>query len=151
MSLAAREQRILDGIETALQAGETRLTSMFAIFTRLLGDEDKPGMEELAARSQRPRSWLKAPQATGGHPWNFWWRSPSRARWSTGRPAGKLRAIALISVALAAIASLVFLGMITAGMRSCGPVSAGHTSARVLSRVMTCQPSPPVPAPRRGP
>jgi hypothetical protein len=49
MSLAAREQQILDGMETALQAGETRLTSMFAIFTRLSRDEEIPGMEELAA------------------------------------------------------------------------------------------------------
>lgn len=43
MSLAAREQRILDGIGTALQAGKIRLTSMFAIFTRLPGDEENPG------------------------------------------------------------------------------------------------------------
>jgi hypothetical protein len=63
MSLAAREQQILDGMETALQAGETRLTSMFAIFTRLSRDEEIPGTEELAVRSQRPRSWLKAPRA----------------------------------------------------------------------------------------
>ncbi len=151
MSLAAREQRILDGMETTLQAGETRLTSMFAIFTRLFRDEGKPGTEELAARSWQPRSWLNAPRATGGHPWNAWWRSPSRARWAIGRPAAKLHAIALIPVALAAIASLVLLGMITASMRSCGLVNAGHTSERVLTRAMTCQPSPPVPAPRHGP
>jgi len=149
MSLAAREQRILDGMETALQAGETRLTPMFAIFTRLFGDEEKPGTEELAARSWRARSWLNAPRATGGHSWDAWCRSPSRARWATGRPAAKLRAIALIPVALAAIASLVLLGMITASMRSCGLVNAGHTSDRVLSRAMTCQPSPS--EPRRGP
>jgi hypothetical protein len=151
MSLAAREQRILDGIETALQAGETRLMSMFVIFTRLSGDEEKPGTEELSARSWRPRNWLKTPRATGGHPWNAWWRSPARARWATGRPAGKLRLIALIPVALAAIASVVLLGMIMASMRPCGLVNAGHTSQRVLSRAMTCQPSPPVPAPRRSP
>jgi hypothetical protein len=153
MSLAAREQRILDGMETTLQAGETRLTSMFALFTRLFRDEEKPGTEELAAPSWRPRSWLNAPRATSGHPRNAWCRSPSRARWATGRPAAQLRAIALIPVALAAIASLVLLGMITASMRSCGLVNAGHTSERVLSRAMTCQPSPqvPVPAPRHGP
>jgi len=149
MSLAAREQRILDGIETALQAGETHLTSMFAIFTRLTGDEEKPGTEELADRSRRPRRWLNAPRATGRHPRNAWWRSPSRAPWSTGRPTAKLRAIALIPVAVAAIASIMLLGMITASMRSCGQVNAGHTYERALSRAMTCQPSSPVP--RRGP
>jgi hypothetical protein len=63
MSLAAREQQILDGMETALQAGETRLTSMFAIFTRLARDEEIPGTEELAARSRRLRSWLKGSRA----------------------------------------------------------------------------------------
>jgi hypothetical protein len=138
-------------METALQAGETRLTSMFAIFTRLSWDEEKPGTEELAARFWRPRTGLKRTQGTGGHSWDAWWRSPSRARRATGRPAAKLRAIALIPVALAAIASVVLLGMITASMRSCGPVNAGRTSERVLSRTMTCQPAPPVPAPRRGP
>ena len=65
------------------------------------------------------------------------------------RPAAKLHAIALIPVALAAIASLVLLGMITASMRSCGLVNAGHTSERVLTRAMTCQPSPPVRAKAR--
>jgi hypothetical protein len=94
MSLAAREQQILDGMETALQAGETRLTSMFAIFTRLSRDEEIPGTKELAARSRRPRSWLKAPRATGRHPRNAWWRSTSRARWATGRPAGRPRSFA---------------------------------------------------------
>jgi hypothetical protein len=151
MSLAAREQQILDGMETALQAGETRLTSMFAIFTRLSRDEEIPGTEELAARSRRPRSWLKAPRATGRHPRNAWWRSTSRARWATGRPAAKLRAIALIPAALTAIASAVLLGVSTAGVRSCRPVNAAHTSGPALSQARTCQPSPPVPAPRRGP
>ena len=151
MSLAAREQQILDGIETALQAGETRLTSMFAIFTRLSRNEEIPGTEELAVRSRRPRSWLKAPRATGRHPRNAWWRSTSRAGWATGRPAAKLRAIALIPVALAAIAFVVLLGVSRAGVRLCGPVNAVHTSGLALSQARTCQPSPPVLAPRRGP
>jgi len=51
MSLAAREQRALDSIETALQAGEARLTSMFAIFTRLTGHE-----ENLGRKSWQPGS-----------------------------------------------------------------------------------------------
>jgi hypothetical protein len=150
MSLADREQQILDGMETALQAGETRLTSMFAIFTRLSRDEEIPGTEELAVRSRRPRSWLRAPRAAGRYPRNAWWRSTSRARWAAGRPAAKLRAIALIPVALAAIASVVLLGVSTASVRLCRPVNAVHTSGLALSRARTCQPSPPVPVPRRG-
>jgi hypothetical protein len=70
MSLAAREQRVLDGMETALQIGETHLTSMFAIFARLARDEEKPGLEELGARSRGPRSWLKGLRATSRHPRN---------------------------------------------------------------------------------
>jgi hypothetical protein len=68
-----------------------------------------------------------------------------------GRPAAKLRAITLIPLALAAIASVVLLGVSTASARLCGPVNAEHTSERALSRARTCQPSPPVPTPRRGP
>jgi hypothetical protein len=150
MSLAAREQRILDGIETTLQAGETRLTSMFAIFTRLSGGRRKTrngraggpvlAAAELAERAAgHGRAFLECLVAV---------TVPSPVG---DRPAAKLRAIALIPVALAAIASLVLLGMITVSMRSCGLVNAGHTSERVLSRAMTCQPSPPVPTPRRGP
>ena len=52
MSLPARELRVLSGIEAALQAGETRLTSMFAIFTRLATDEGKPGTEDLGIPSR---------------------------------------------------------------------------------------------------
>ena len=151
MSLAAREQQILDGMETALQAGETRLTSMFTIFTRLSSDEEIPGTEELAVRSRRPRSWLRAPRAAGRYPRNARRRSTSRARWATGRPAAKLRAIALIPVALAAIASVVLLGVSTASVRMCRPVNAVHTSGLALSPARACQPSPPVPMPRRGP
>jgi hypothetical protein len=151
MSLAAREQQILDGMETALQAGETRLTSMFTIFTRLSSDEEIPGIEELAVRSRRPRSWLRAPRAAGRYPRNAWRRSTSRARWATGRPAAKLRAIALIPVALAAIACVVLLGVSTASVRMCRPVNAVHTSGLALSPARACQPSPPVPMPRRGP
>ena len=151
MSLVAREQQILDGMEAALQAGETRLTSMFAIFTRLSRDEEIPGTEELAVRSRRSRSRLRAPRAAGRCPRNAWWRSTSRARWATGRPAVELRAIALIPVALAAIASVVLLGVSTANVRLCRPVNAVHTSGHALSPARTCQPSPPVPTPRRSP
>jgi hypothetical protein len=73
-----------------------------------------------------------------------------RARWAKGRPAGKLRAIALIPVALAAIASVVLLGVSAASVRLCRPVNAVHTYGLALSRAGTCQPSPAVPAPRRG-
>jgi hypothetical protein len=49
MSLPAGQQRTLDRIDTALQAREPRLASMFAIFTRLAGDEETPWWERLQA------------------------------------------------------------------------------------------------------
>jgi hypothetical protein len=58
---------------------------------------------------------------------------------------------ALIPVALAAIASVVLLGVSTASVRLCRPVNAVHTSGLALGGAGTCQPSPPVPAPRHGP
>lgn len=146
LSLAGREQQILDGIETALQAGETRLTSMFAMFTRLSGDEERPGTEKLEARN-----WLRAPRAAGRPRRNAWWRSTSRAQWATGRPTVNLRIVTLIPVVLAAIVLAVLLGMITASMDACAAVNAGHTYQRALSRAGTCQSSPPVPALGHGP
>jgi anti-sigma-K factor RskA len=123
MSLPARELRVLSGIETALQAGETRLTSMFAIFTRLATDEGKPGTEDLGTPS-----------------WN---------RWAAGRPPVRLRAIALVAVL--AIASAVLFSVSAGSVRACGPAVLAHTFERAPSRATACQSSPPVPAPRPSP
>ena len=123
MSLPARELRVLSGIETALQAGETRLTSMFAIFTRLATDEGKPGTEDLGI--------------------------PSRNRWAAGRPPVRLRAIALVAVL--AIASAVLFSVSAGSVRACGPAVLAHTFERAPSRATACQSSPPVPAPRPSP
>ena len=55
MSLPVREQQVLDRIETVLQDSEATLTAMFGLFTRLAGDEEKPGVEELGLASLRSR------------------------------------------------------------------------------------------------
>src|ERR1017187_1698960 len=123
MSLPARELRVLSGIETALQAGETRLTSMFAIFTRLATDEGKLGTEDLGTPS-----------------WN---------RWAAGRPPVRSRAIALVAVL--AIASAVLFSVSAGSVRGCGPAVLAHTFERAPSRATACQSSPPVPAPRPSP
>jgi Protein of unknown function (DUF3040) len=52
MSLPACQQRILDTIEHALQHGEPRLASMFAMFTRLNTNEGVPRTERLDARTR---------------------------------------------------------------------------------------------------
>lgn len=125
MSLPARELRVLSGIETALQAGEARLTSMFAIFTRLAADEGKPGTEDLGA--------------------------PSRNRWAAGRPpvrlGVRLRAIALVAVL--ALASAALFSVSAASVHACGPAVLAHTFERAPSRATAC-PSP-VPPPRPTP
>lgn len=54
------QQRILDGIESALEGGEPRLRSMFAIFTRLTRDEGAPRTEWLPSRASIQRAWLTA-------------------------------------------------------------------------------------------
>jgi hypothetical protein len=51
MSLPARQQRVLDQIETILQARDPALTSLFATFARLTSQEAMPKIEEI-------RGWL---------------------------------------------------------------------------------------------
>ena len=60
VSLPVSQQRILDGIEGALEGGEPRLRSMFAIFTRLTRDEGVPRTEWLPSRGSVQRAWLTA-------------------------------------------------------------------------------------------
>lgn len=55
MSLPAGQQRVLDGIADALRLSEPRLTTMFAIFTRLASNEPRPGREQLAAPGRLAR------------------------------------------------------------------------------------------------
>ena len=71
MSLSARQERDLGRIEHSLQAGEPRLTSMFAIFTKLTREEEMPRLEELGSRWLVLRGWRKRlarlrPGADGG-------------------------------------------------------------------------------------
>jgi hypothetical protein len=52
MSLPASEERVLTRIEQMLLARDPRLKSLFAIFTRLTGQEAMPVTEQL-----QPRRW----------------------------------------------------------------------------------------------
>jgi len=49
MSLPACQQRALDALERTLEASETRLTAMFAMFTRLTRDELPADVECLSS------------------------------------------------------------------------------------------------------
>jgi hypothetical protein len=128
MSLPAREQQVLEGIETVLQAGEARLTSMFVLFTRLAGDEEKPGTEELGP----------------GHATGRARRRSAPARQLTIDQQGVLlRAVISLTVAIAALVSIMFFAMSATSARTCGPLSATHSSGP--SQPTTCPSSPSVP------
>lgn len=58
MSLPAGQQRILDGIAETMRLTEPRLTTMFAIFTRLTKNEPRPRREQLAAAEGRGQALL---------------------------------------------------------------------------------------------
>ena len=59
MSLPARQERILGRIEHSLHAGDPRLRSMFATFTKLTRGQQMPRLEQLESRSWPPWCWLK--------------------------------------------------------------------------------------------
>jgi hypothetical protein len=128
MSLPAREQQVLEGIETVLQAGEARLTSMFVLFTRLAGDEEKPGIEELGPGHATGRARRRS--------------APAR-QLTIGQQGVLLRAGISLTVAVAALVSIMFFAMSATGARTCGQVSATHSSGP--SQPTTCQSSQSVP------
>jgi hypothetical protein len=59
MSLPARQERVLGRIEHSLHAGDPRLRSMFATFTKLTKGQQMPRLEQLESRSWPLRCWLK--------------------------------------------------------------------------------------------
>ena len=128
MSLPAREQQVLEGIETVLQAGEARLTSMFVLFTRLAGDEEKPGTEELGPGHATGRARRRS--------------APAR-QLTIGQQGVLLRAVISLTVAIAALLSIMFFAMSATSARTCGQVSATHSSGS--SQPTTCRSSPSVP------
>ena len=114
MSLPARQQRILDTIEHALQHGEPRLASMFAMFTRLNINEGVPRTERLDA---------------------LWRRSRRRRR--RLRPVAAGRGIVLIPLVAMLMLSAVLLGM-RAARPACQPSYPQHSQAAVHSHSQSC-------------
>jgi hypothetical protein len=157
MSLPTREQQVLDGIETVLQAGEARLTSMFMLFTRLTSDEEKPGAEQLRPQPQPPqpqprpqRGWQRPARAMGRPPGHAWPAGrPPAGRWTASRPAGQLRMVILLALAAVALGSAVLFGLGAAS--SCGPAVVVHSHGSVFSQPRACQPSQSVPTPKSTP
>ena len=134
MSVPAREQRVLNEIEIRLQAGEVRLASMFALFTRLARDEGMPGTEDLATRSWWPRRWLHPLLSTGLYVRDAGRRPTPAGRRGTGRPGMRSRVITLLPLAVAAMVAGALFGVSMTSVPACGPVPAVHGSGPALSR-----------------
>ncbi|HLK78059.1 MAG TPA: hypothetical protein VKU77_30980 [Streptosporangiaceae bacterium] len=112
MSLPVSEQRVLDRIENALEGGEPRLRSMFAIFTRLTRDDAVPPTETLRARTRLRLAWP-----------------------DSGVTATTMRAIIAVPVILGLITLCIFMAINSSGAQGCRP-------APVLARTVSCQSAP---------
>jgi hypothetical protein len=162
MSLPAREQQVLDGIETVLQDSEATLTAMFGLFTRLAGDEEKPRVEELGLASVRSRPTPRAasglsrnaglaPRAAGGLSRSAGRLSPGAGRWLPGRPGAWQRVVMLLAMLVMAAVAAVILSMNTTSPRACGPATATDAYGVSLSQAGSCSSSPTAPTPTQLP
>ena len=120
MSLPASQQRALDAIDSDLRVADTRLASMFRVFTELTRLEKMPRIETFQpARWWTPRSAARcraaAAPATGGLSWP----------WRTGR--SRLGALVLVPLLLAATLSLLLLTVLTTS-----PVRSGRCAQTTL-------------------
>jgi hypothetical protein len=124
MSLPASQQRVLDVIENTLARREPRLTSMFAMFTRLATGEALPRRETLdLVPWWSPRRWA----------------SPARHR----APLGRARAAVLLALAAVLVVSAVFLGMSQSSAGCTVPV-VGRGPLTMQARPHSCPPMPQV-------
>lgn len=110
VSLPARQQQVLDRIESDLEDGEPRLRSMFAIFTRLTRDDGAPRTELLRPGSRR-----------------FPWASPDGTLTST------VRAIIAIALVLGLMTFFMFMAVTGSGTHGCLPEAGVHGAGRPAS------------------
>ena len=131
MSLPARQERVLGRIEHSLHAGDPRLRSMFATFTKLTRGQEMPRLEQLESRLWPLRYWrqrLTRRRREG--------RAASSAG-STNAPGVRMRAILLVPVMLAAA---VFLGLGGRTVSGCEPAARPQHSASAPGRPRACLP-----------
>jgi hypothetical protein len=113
VSLPAGQQQVLDRIESDLEAGEPRLRSMFAIFTRLTRDEGAPRTESL-----RPTGLVR-------------WTWPDSGR------SGPLHAAIYVPLILGLVALFMFLAINSPATHGCRPAAEPHVAA--AARSVSCQ------------
>jgi hypothetical protein len=138
MCLPACQQRVLDGMEAVLQAREPRLASMFAIFTRLAGDEATPRWEGLNARSSWAQRWLGWLASRLRRPARPASSAASAPRWATGRPRGQARAVVLIPLTVICMLGAILLCVDLAGLPAGGRPPAACGTALTLRSARTC-------------
>ncbi len=112
MSLPASQQRVLDGMDRALQADEPHMASMFAIFARLNEGTEPVGAEPLKRRR---------------------WRDPRSSQSGRG-----MYAMALIPVLFIMVVAGVLLGGSAHGLTTCGSGSAAFGSSPWVTRSSSC-------------
>lgn len=128
MGLPVGQQRVLDAIAERLRTTEPRLTSMFAIFTRLSKDDPPPRREQL--RAPGVLTWLAAA-----------WRRPPRwdissADISRGRRTRRMMLlISQLAIAFAVLATL--LGLSAHAPARCGTTARPAPAAGVLRLACT--------------
>src|SRR5580693_9692729 len=109
MSLPASQQRVLDGMERALQASEPHMASMYAIFAQLNEGTEPLGAEPL----QRRRRGLRLNPAQAGR---------------------GMYAMALIPVIFIMVVAGVLLGGSAHGLTTCGSGSAAFGGSPWISK-----------------
>lgn len=133
MGLPASQRRILEKIENALRGTDPRLTSLFAIFSRLTRDEEMPRIEQLRARAVV--LLIRLPNRP----------DPARRGVRAMSPV-RHRAVIFFPIALLVVASTLIMAAALPSPPRCAPVVAGLTGhnapVKTKSRSRSC--SPPV-------
>lgn len=121
VTLPARQQRVLDGIEIGLEGGDAKLRSMFAIFTRLTRGDGVPRTERLRARAR---------YGLGTGP--------------DSRRGGPLQAIMVAPIVVALLLGLATLCVVLAVSSSAARVCKSAPEPREASHSVGCESLPPI-------
>jgi hypothetical protein len=129
MSLPASQQRALDTIDSDLRAADTRLASMFRVFTELTRLEKMPRIETFQPASRWTRAGRRADRRQRGCALPGCRRPGHRApSWPWPRSAGhRPGALVLVPLLLAATLSLLLLTVLTTS-----PVRSGRCAQTTL-------------------
>jgi hypothetical protein len=115
VSLTSYQQSLLNSIDRAFEARDPRLASMFAIFTRLTGDDGPPRSERLVS-------------------------GPGALQQLAGMAGNWVKASVTIPIVLVAglMAAIIALGIATSSGRVCQSPTSRHVGQM---RTTVCQPS----------